>query len=159
MVEYNFLENYSFETGELAPWRVTERGKASELYVEDKITDSLTGQWHMHFWSSDKNSVDFSLEQEVADLPAGEYKFSISIMGGDCGNTDIYAYALVDGVEAGRAPMSINGYGNWDAGEVTGITVAEGQTVTVGIFVKCEGEGSGAWGKIDDAKLNSVKGR
>ncbi len=159
MVEYNFLENYSFEAGELAPWRVTERGKASELYVEDKITDSLTGQWHMHFWSSDKNSVDFSLEQDAAGLPAGEYKFSISIMGGDCGNTDIYAYALVDGVEAGRAPMSINGYGNWDAGEVTGITVAEGQTVTVGIFVKCEGEGSGAWGKIDDAKLNSVKGR
>lgn len=155
MIEYNFLENPGFETGELSPWRVTERGQASELYVEDKITDSLTGQWHMHFWSSAKDSVDFSLEQDVTELPAGTYKFSISIMGGDCGETAIYAYALVDGVEAGRAPLSITGYGNWDTAAVEGISVLEGQTVTVGIFVKCAGEGNGAWGKIDDAALNS----
>lgn len=156
MIEYNYLGNYSFETGELSPWRTVERGHADELYVEDKITDSLTGQWHMHFWSRAENSVDFSLEQDVSDLSSGTYKFTISIMGGDCGDTDIFAYALVDGVEVGRAPLGISGYGNWDTATVGGIEVKEGQIVTVGISVKCSGEGNGAWGKIDDAMLNSL---
>ena len=157
MVEYNFLENPSFELGELAPWRLVDRGSENELYVENKSTDSLTGDWHMHFWSAALNSVDFSLEQDVTGLAAGNYKFSISIMGGDCGNTDIYIYALVDGVEAGRAPLKVTYYNEWDTAWINGITVSKGQTLTVGISVKCEGAGAGAWGKIDDAKLNSEK--
>mgnify|MGYP003291073274 CR=1 FL=1 len=27
---------------------------------------------------------------------------------------------------------------------------------TVGVYVKCQGAGNGAWGKIDDVKLNAV---
>ena len=156
MVEYNYLLNHSFEDGVLEPWRVTERGHADELYVEDKITDSLSGQWHMHFWSAAVNSVDFSIEQDVESLPEGTYKFTISIMGGDWGDAEIYAYALVDGVEVGRTPMGITSYGNWDTAAVEGIEVSAGQKVTVGVFVKCGGAGNGAWGKIDDAMLNSA---
>ncbi|MBO4562240.1 MAG: glycosyl hydrolase 53 family protein [Clostridia bacterium] len=156
MIEYNFLENYSFEDGELGAWRVAERGNADQIYVESKPTDSKTGEYHMHFWSAAKNSVDFSLEQDVEGLEAGEYKFTISIMGGDGGETEIYAYALVDGVEVGRQPMKITYYGEWDTVTVGGFFVEKGQTVTVGISVKCEGAGNGAWGKIDDAMLNSV---
>ena len=33
----------------------------------------------------------------------------------------------------------------------------EGDSVTVGVYVKCSGSGNGAWGKIDDMMLNSVK--
>ena len=110
----------------------------------------------MHFWSAKKGTVDFSLYQEVKDLPAGEYSFTISIMGGDAGETEIFCYVLVDGVEAGRTPMQITSYGNWDTQSVSGFTVKEGQTVTVGVSVKCEGAGNGAWGKIDDGLLNSV---
>ncbi|MBQ9188532.1 MAG: hypothetical protein IJ138_04345, partial [Clostridia bacterium] len=62
---------------------------------------------------------------------------------------------LVDGVEVGRAPMEITWYGEWHTGTVTDIAVTEGQTITVGIRVKCTGDGNGAWGKIDDAMLNS----
>ena len=156
MIEYNFLENYSFETGEVDPWTVTERGSANELCLEKKGTDSLTGSYHYHFWSAKQNSVDFSLEQTVQNLPAGTYKFAISIMGGDAGETDIYAYALVDGEEVGRAPLTITYYDDWHTAWVNDIVVTEGQTVTVGIFVKCEGAGNGAWGKIDDGLLNSV---
>jgi arabinogalactan endo-1,4-beta-galactosidase len=29
--------------------------------------------------------------------------------------------------------------------------------VTVGVYVKCTGSGNGAWGKIDDAKLNAIQ--
>ncbi|MBO6061031.1 MAG: glycosyl hydrolase 53 family protein, partial [Clostridia bacterium] len=155
MVEFNFLENPGFETGELSPWTVIERGHANELYVENKLTDSKTGEWHMHFWSSAKNSVDFSMEQKIEDLSPGSYKFTISIMGGDCAETEIYAYALIDGVEAARRELSITSYGNWDTAVLHGLKVEEGSVLTVGISVKCEGEGNGAWGKIDDAMLNS----
>ena len=135
---------------------MTDNAHADELYVEQKVTDSKSGEYHYHFWSANKDSVDFTLEQQVTGLAAGTYKFAISIMGGDCGDTEIYAYALVDGVEVGRAPMQITSYGNWDTGRINSIPVAEGQTVTVGIRVRCAGEGNGAWGKIDDAMLNSV---
>ena len=156
VISFNYIVNGGFETGALDPWKLTERGSASELYVENKVTDSLAGTWHMHFWSSARDSVDFSLEQTIAELPAGNYRFSISIMGGDCGETEIYAYALVDGEEAGRAPMGITGYNNWDTAVIDGIAVPEGSVLTVGICVRCSGEGSGAWGKIDEAIVNFV---
>jgi arabinogalactan endo-1,4-beta-galactosidase len=57
---------------------------------------------------------------------------------------------------AGTAPLTINGYGNWDTATVEGISYTEGDEIIVGIYVKCQGSGNGAWGKIDDAMLNSV---
>ena len=155
MVNFNYLKNFGFEDGVTEPWQIEDRGGADQLYVENKVTDSLNGTYHFHFWSAAKNSVDFSLFQEVKDLPAGTYSFTVSIMGGDAGDAEIFCYALVDGVEAGRTPMQITSYGNWDTQTVRGISVQAGQTVTVGISVKCAGAGSGAWGKIDDALLNS----
>ena len=155
MVKYNFLQNDSFETGDLTGWELTDLAHADELYVEDKLTDSLQGSRHMHFWSKAEDSVEFTLEQRAAALAPGAYSFSISIMGGDCGETEIYAYAKVDGETVGTAPMRVTSYGNWDTGVVPDIRIAEGQELTVGIYVRCRGEGSGAWGKIDCAKLNS----
>ena len=156
MVEYNFLSNPDFETGDLSPWRVQDLGGADELYVEDKSTDSLDGSWHMHFWSGRKDSVEFTLEQDVQNLRSGTYKYSVSVMGGDAGEQEVYAYVKVDGELRGTAPMTITSFGSWDTGTVTGVEYAEGQTLTVGVYVKCAGEGNGAWGKIDGAMLNSV---
>jgi len=156
MVEYNFLSNPGFEDGTEAPWIVTDLGKTEQLYVEDKATDSLGGSWHMHFWSAAPDSVAFTLEQPVEGLRSGTYKYAISIMGGDCGETEIYAYVKLDGEIVGKAPMKITGYGSWDTGRVEGVEYAEGQTLSVGIYVKCAGEGKGAWGKIDEAMLNSM---
>ena len=154
VVLFNYLQNDSFESGNLTGWVLTEHGKADQLYVEDKLTDSLTGSWHMHFWSAAKNSVEFTLEQPVTGLESGSYKFNISIMGGDCGETDIYAFVKINGQIVARDTMTINGYGNWDAGEMRGVEYTAGDEISVGIYVKCQGSGNGAWGKIDDAKLN-----
>ena len=155
MVEYNFLLNPGFEDGTEAPWIVTDLGQTEQLYAEDKATDSLEGSWHLHFWSAAPNSVAFTAEQPVEGLRSGRYKFAISIMGGDCGETEIYAYVKLDGEIVATAPMKISGYGNWDTGRITGIEYAEGQSLVVGIYVKAAGEGNGAWGKIDGAMLNS----
>lgn len=155
MVEYNYLRDYSFEDSSSA-WCITDLAHADELYIEDKKTDSLTGTRHMHFWSAAKNSVEFTLEQQALNLPAGQYTFTVSIMGGDAGETDIYAYAKVNGETVASAPMGITSYGNWDTATTPAFACREGDQVVVGVYVKCQGAGNGAWGKIDDAMLNSV---
>lgn len=154
VVEYNYLTNYSFEEGDLNGWTLTELGSADELYVENKLSDSLTGNWHMHYWSANQNTVEFTLEQNVADLESGKYKFTISIMGGDCGETDIYAYVKINGETVSTQALGITSYGNWDTATVYGIDYTAGDEIAVGIYVKCQGAGNGAWGKIDDALLN-----
>ena len=156
MVEFNYLQDYSFEEGGSA-WVFTDLNKADELYVEEKKTDSLTGSKHAHFWSAAKDSVEFTLEQPVPDLPEGRYRFSVSVMGGDCGETDIYAYVKINGETVARSEqIPLTGYNNWNAGVVPEIDPPAGSEVTVGIYVKCSGEGNGAWGKIDDALLNTL---
>ncbi len=157
MIEYNFLQDYSFEEGGEA-WVLTDLGQTQELNIEDKKTDSLTGSRHIHFWSAAQDTVAFTAEQTVAELPAGKFRFSVSVMGGDCGITDIYAYVKVDGeMVAQSEQIPITGYNNWNTGVIPEFDHPEGSTVTVGIYVRCQGAGKGAWGKIDDALLNSLK--
>jgi len=156
--EFNYLQNHSFEAGDLTGWALTDLAHAEQLYVEDKITDSLTGNYHMHFWSAAQDSVEFTLEQDVRDLKAGTYKYSISIMGGDAGNMEVYAYVKVDGQTVQTAPMTITTYGSWDTASIRGIACRDDQVITVGIYVKCQGAGNGAWGKIDDAILSTDLG-
>lgn len=154
MVEYNYLENWSFEDGE-AGWTATAIGSFNELMVEDKVTDSLTGSKHYHFWGASANTVEFTLEQETADLKSGKYRYAISIMGGDGGATEIYAYVKINGETVATADTTITVYNEWHTAVISGIDYTEGDTLTVGIYVKCAGPN--AWGKIDDAMLNAEK--
>ena len=149
----NLLQNGSFESGELVPWELEDRGSGGELYVEEKEGDSLDGSWHMHFWNPGRDCVDFTLQQTVEDLEEGSYRYEISIMGGDCGETEIFAFVLVDGKQVMEAPLGITSWNNWDTARLPGIAVKAGQSVTVGIRVKAQGAGNGAWGKIDSAFL------
>ena len=154
MVEYNYLKNWSFEEGE-AGWTANAIGKFDQLYVEDKLTDSITGTKHFHFWGANANSVEFTLEQNVENLKSGKYNYSISIMGGDGGETEIYAYVKINGEIVGRADTAITVYNEWHEAVIEGIEYTQGDAITVGLYVKCAGPN--AWGKIDDAALNSVK--
>lgn len=155
MVEYNYLGNWSFEDDTDEYWQLTALKKASELKIEDKVTDSLTGTKHYHFYGASANTIEFTLEQTVESMEAGEYYYTISIMGGDCGNTEIYSYVEINGVRVKTAEMQITVYNSWDTAVIDGIEVSEGDSVTVGIYVKCDG--AGAWGKIDDAMLNKAQ--
>lgn len=154
MVEYNYLRNWSFEEGE-SGWTATPIGKFDELKIEDKVTDSLTGTFHYHFWGAAADCVEFTLEQDVQDLKTGKYNYSISIMGGDGGETDIYAYIKINGEIVYTDKTEITVYNEWHTATINGIEYSAGDTITVGIYVKCSGPN--AWGKIDDAMLNSVK--
>ena len=157
MVEYNFLKNWSFEDDTLGTgWDVTAIKTFDELCVENKVTDSLTGNNHYHFWGAGTDSVEFTLEQTLTDLKAGKYKYSISTMGGDVGTYEAYAYVKINGEIVLTENAQFTVYNEWHTSSIDNIEVGEGDTVTVGIYVKCGGSGNGAWGKIDDALFNSV---
>lgn len=153
MVNYNFLQNGSFEEGELG-WVATRITDFDELKVEDKVTDSLTGNFHYHFWGAAANCVEFTLEQEVKELKSGLYDYAISIMGGDGGETEIYAYVKLNGQIVSTAATQITVYNEWHTATIEGIDYTEGDSIVVGIYVKCAGPN--AWGKIDDASLSSA---
>lgn len=152
LIDYNYVSNPSFEEGD-KDWIAIEGGNADELYVEDKQIDSLSGNKHFHFWSSKENSINFNLEQEIKDLAEGTYQYSISIMGGDAGDTNIYSYVKVNGKVVETKESKITTYNNWDTPTIKNITINNGDVLTIGIHVECSGEASGAWGKIDDASL------
>ncbi len=156
-LEYrNYLSDPGFEEGG-AHWRFTDLGHTQQLYVEDKPSDSLSGTKHAHFWSAKTDSVKFTLEQDTENLPEGRYVFGISIMGGDGGKTEIYAYVKINGETVTTVPMKISYYNVWDTGVTEPFFVPEGAVVTVGAYVACQGSGSGAWGKLDDAFLNLAR--
>ena len=157
VLEKNYLVDYSFEE-ESDAWIATAIGKMDEFKLEDKVSDSLTGTKHYHFWSAAANSVEFTLEQTPTNIPAGEYKFIISIMGGDGGQMEIYSYVKINGEIAYKADLTMTSYGTWHTATIEDINYNGTDQITVGIYVKCGGSGNGAWGKIDDAMLNLVKG-
>lgn len=159
MVEYNYLTNYSFEedsngTKNPTGWTVTENGNANELYVSNQSTNALTGDNTYHFWGASANSINFDLEQEVQGLVAGTYKYAISIMGGDGGATNIYAYVKVNGVVVATQELNITEWSHWDTALIEGIEFTGTETIVVGIHVECAG--AGAWGNIEDALFNLV---
>ena len=76
-------------------------------------------------------------------------------MGGDGGNTEIYAYVKINGEIVYKANTEITVYDEWHTAEIDNIEYTQGDSISVGIYVKCAGPN--AWGKIDDALLNLVK--
>ena len=153
MVEYNFLRNPGFEEEDVSMWTARDLGKTEQLYVEEKRSDAKSGKRHYHFYSAGADTVAFTLEQEVSNLPEGTFRFEISIQGGDGGNTEIYSYVKRNGELVATSPARITVYNSWDSPEIRGIKAGPKDTLTVGIHVACQGPG--AWGKIDDARLNS----
>ena len=154
MVKYNFVSNGSFEDGDRSMWKTVDYAGSEQLYAEEKKNDSLTGTWHWHFYSAKANAVNFDLEQDIANLPEGQYTYRISVQGGDAGDTDVYSYVKINGEEMAREGTIITKWNEWHTPEISNIAVKEGDIVTVGIHVQCAG--AGAWGKIDDAELNSM---
>lgn len=150
-MRFNYLKNPGFEEEDATMWEANDLGSIEQLYVEEKKSDAKEGKRHYHFYSAARDSVAFTLEQEVSGLPEGRYAFSISIMGGDAGQSDIHSYVKINGAVVQTAPAAITVYNSWDTPEIHGFAVREGDRVTVGISVRCQGPG--AWGKVDDARL------
>ena len=147
----NYLRNAGFESFDVSMWRATDLGKTAQLYREEKAVDSKEGKAHWHFYSAPANTVRFTLEQDVREAPAGKYTYEISVMGGDCGEQTVYAYVLINGIEVARQDTVFTKWNEWHTARLANIPVAEGDLITVGLYVKCAGPR--AWGKIDDVSF------
>ncbi len=161
MVEYNFLNNWSFEddankTEQPTGWVATPIKSFDEHYVEANVNNSQTGSNNYHFWGSGTNRVEFTLEQTVTGLKSGKYKYCISTMGGDVGSYEAYAYVKINGEIVGTSNATFTEWKAWFTTDFIQFDYNEGDSIVVGIYVKCGGSGNGAWGNIDDGLLNSV---
>ena len=113
----------------------TEKEAEANAKLAASLTDALISYFYAQSWDG--------------KLP--------TYMGGDGGTTDMYIYVKVNGEIVATQPTTITSYNVWDTPVIEGVAVAEGDVVTVGLYVKCSGSGNGAWGKIDDAKLNKMQ--
>ncbi len=154
MVNFNYLINGDFEGEDTGEWVTNNFGGTEQLYIEEKKSDSLDGTKHYHFYSAAKDQVGFRLEQTVNNLPAGTYRFDVSIMGGDAGDYESYAYIKKGGEVSAECGLQITAWNAWHEGACE-TEVEEGGSLTVGVYVRCGG--AGAWGKIDAATLTRVR--
>lgn len=151
VVEQNYVENYSFENEDVSMWKLNNiNDTTTELYIQEKTTDALTGDFSLHFYS-DAN-VEFTFEQTITGLKAGKYNFTLSAQGGDCNNPVMYIYAIVDG-ETYTCDFELNGWRKWKEPIISGLDIQNGE-VTIGAYVKCDPKG---WGTFDDVKLNPAE--
>ena len=154
MVNFNYLINGDFEGEDTGEWVTDNFGGTEQLYIEEKKSDSLDGTKHYHFYSAAKDQVGFRLEQTVNNLPGGTYRFDVSIMGGDAGDYESYAYIKKGGEVSAECGLQITAWNAWHEGACE-TEVEEGGSLTVGVYVRCGG--AGAWGKIDAATLTRVR--
>ncbi len=146
----NFLNNPGFEDEDMSMWHLKPLdGYAQELERRGSANDIKSGEYLLHFYSTDK--IGFTVEQTVSGLREGEYDFSLFIHGGNAANQEMYIYARVDGQVVATAPMSVTKWQEWQNPTLRNIFVKNGE-ITVGAYVTCDG--SGPWGKLDDFLLN-----
>ncbi len=144
--DLNYLENDSFEDEDLSMWTITNIDNVtSELFVIDKQSDAVTGTKSLHFYSTNKDGVNFSVEQTVTNLKEGEYKFTLTMHGGDASEQEIEIYAIADGVEY-TAPVTITDWCEYKYPMIEHIVCTSGE-ITVGARVKTP---QYSWGNLDD---------
>lgn len=162
MVDANYAVNYSFEDEDRSMWVIENvNDKTTQIDYQKKALDAVTGEYALHFWG--ENGTEFRAYQTVTDIPAGTYTLTASIQGGIEGSDtaqDIYIFAGTGDdlgmVQASDPGDMLVGYANWQHPKVYNIVVNEGDTVTIGVYVKA---GAGSWGTIDDFLLNPQKGK
>lgn len=145
----NWIENASFEEKKTDMWKVTYEGTANPTDIQNKESDALTGVNSFHFWSG--AAQDFRVEQTVSGLTSGTYTASANIQGGDVGSSaEIYLYVIVNGEEIVSDPVKLAGWVNWQTPVIKDIELKADGDITVGMAVKCAGNG---WGTMDDFEL------
>ena len=165
VMEYNYVENYSFETGKAEPWvRTINSGKADTDSHKILVTNEnpQTGSYSYHFWTSDQGGVNFDITQETKTVTPGTYKLQASFMGGydtgalDSAEQNNYIYVKINGVikfTSAKHTMTSYNDGFKDC-LLSDITINEGDKVEVGVHIECHQ--AKCWGAVDDVMFNKV---
>lgn len=147
----NRILNGSFEETDTSMWNITETSSGMTDF-QDKEADAHSGVMALHFYSA--GEVSFTAEQTVTGLAPGVYEFGLYLQGGDTGDTaEMYIYAD-NGTERLTQETEAAGWCNWQNPVISGITVGEDGTLTVGASISCAAKG---WGTLDDFYLYQVQ--
>lgn len=140
------LINPGFEDDDMSAWAITGDGTARTG------DDPHGGSYSVHFYHA--NAVTSTVMQRIQKLAAGTYTFGGYIQGDALGTTANAVVRVCDREgnlkDTKTAPCTTAGWGIWQNPEVTGITVAEGDYLEVGMEVNAV---AGGWGTIDDFYL------
>jgi len=139
----NYIKNFGFEDSDMSMWVIDGAGIDKEM-----DNNKRTGDYSLKFWSADP--VSYTVEQEIANIPAGAYEMGAYLQGGDAGSSAVFElYIKIDGEEL-TAPTKVTSWQQWDNPVITGIQIPEGAKVVVGVRANAA---AGAWGAWDDFYL------
>ncbi|WP_027286847.1 glycosyl hydrolase 53 family protein [Ruania albidiflava] len=143
--DQNYVVNPGFEDG-VEPWTGTGSG-----YTISSAEDPYAGERSLHFWSEEDYS--FAIEQRLTGVPAGQYRLSVQVQGGDAGAADEMQISAASGISTMTADFTLAGYGNWQHPQTPELTVAADGVVTVRAELTLS---AGAWGTLDEVQLVPV---
>lgn len=96
---------------------------------------------------------DYTVEQDITGLRAGNYTFSIQVQGGDVNeDAQMYIYVISDG-QRYEQPFLVDGWVNWQNSVIENIPCTSG-SMTIGVCVQAAG---GVWGTMDHFLLNPAQ--
>ncbi len=138
----NLVTNPGFEDGSTG-W--TGEGSG---YTIGAWTDPHTGSASTHWWSG--SAFSFQISQTLTDVPAGTYRLSAYVQGGDAGPDDTIVVSAQSGISTVTASATLEGYAVWQNPTTSLLSVSEGGTVDIWIDWDMSG---GAWGTLDDVSF------
>jgi arabinogalactan endo-1,4-beta-galactosidase len=145
----NYIVNGGFEESDMQKWNVSG-SVSSGGHIERRTSDPRSGDASFHFWDSEP--LNFTVTQEITELPPGRYMLSAFLHGDKGGSAaECFIFAQAGSVYE-RADLKLAGYKNFQQA-VLYINVGAAGSITVGFTVKCAAEGWGGW---DDFKLFKV---
>ncbi|WP_156160631.1 glycosyl hydrolase 53 family protein [Demequina soli] len=138
----NVVVNGGFELG-TSPW--VGSGSGYTIHATD---DPYAGTYATHFYKS--TAYSFTISQDIPNVPAGTYRLSAKVQGGDAGASDAMYITAASGIASVSAPFSLNGWAKWQSPTTGTLTVLDGATVSVSATFNLS---AGAWGTIDAFEL------
>ena len=146
VLNVNYVQNPSFEESDVSMWAVDYPNGNACTDIQTKAGDAVTGEKSFHFYSEEEQ--EFTVEQTITGLAAGDYTAVANIQGGDVGDDAVVVlYVLVGDERYESEAVVLDGWVNWKKPQIKDIPVDGSSDVTVGMYVKCAAKG---WGTIDD---------
>ena len=143
----NYIKNEGLEDMDMSMWQINGSGVGREM-----DNNKRSGDYSLKFWSAD--AVSFTVEQDIANIPAGAYELGAYLQGGDAGSNPVFELYITVNGETFSAPTKVTSWLNWDNPVITDIQIPEGAQVTVGVKVEAA---PGAWGAWDDFYLYEME--
>ena len=146
VLNVNYVQNPSFEESDVSMWAVDYPNGNACTDIQTKAGDAVTGEKSFHFYSEEEQ--EFTVEQTITGLAAGDYTAVANIQGGDVGDDAVVVlYVLVGDERYESEAVVLDGWVNWKKPQIKDIPVDGSSDVIVGMYVKCAAKG---WGTIDD---------